>query len=118
MSKLILSSALFFASPCFAKVVLDCTLQGADVSRVVIKDEGGRLSMTEVLMEARKTTDGKYIWEVEREVTAQEWASKILTLSVSSPSAKSTLTYDAAANDWFLDHTDRGFNNHGFMRCN
>ncbi len=96
------------ATPCFAKVILDCSLEGGDVSALTVKEENGALTLLEIDIDHKTHV---------REVSAQEWAAKTLELTVLEPGAQSTLAYDQQADAWYLSY--RGSMSHfGFMPCN
>jgi hypothetical protein len=100
---------MVFAAPCFAKTLLDCSLEGADVSSVTVVEEGGRIKLKEVDIDRRETH--------EREVSAQEWASQKITLFTLDSETVSTLTFDRDAQAWWLYHRGQGDNHFGFMSC-
>ena len=109
MIKFVLVMGMVFAGPCFAKTLLDCSLEGADVSSVTVFEEGGRIKLKEIDIEKRQLH--------EREVSAQEWASKKIDLYTLDAKSTSTLTFDKDADAWWLDHHGQGDNHFGFMPC-
>jgi hypothetical protein len=109
MLKSLLVMGMVFAAPCFAKTLLDCSLEGADVSSVTVFEEDGRIKLKEVDIDRRQLH--------EREVSEQEWASKKIDLFTLDPKTISTLTFDRDAKEWWLDHRGQGDNHFGFMPC-
>jgi hypothetical protein len=109
MLKSLLVMGMVFAAPCFAKTLLDCSLEGADVSSVTVIEEDGHIKLREVDIDKRETH--------ERELSAQEWASQKIKLFTLDPDTTSTLTFDWDAKAWWLYHHSQGDNHFGFMSC-